>query len=100
MGQSVVLAGWYGFHFIHRTYRRQLSRIVPVILQPGKSIERHFPGRSPGFCTAQSFDGIAVYTYSIVLIIGTIVVFNQVQYAKNRPIGYNINALMVVTPAN
>jgi putative ABC transport system permease protein len=36
------------------------------------------------------------FTVSIVLIIGTIVVFNQVQYAKNRPIGYNINALMVV----
>jgi ABC-type antimicrobial peptide transport system permease subunit len=36
------------------------------------------------------------FTVSIVLIIGTIVVFNQVRYAKNRPIGYNINALMVV----
>ncbi|WP_426668897.1 ABC transporter permease [Mucilaginibacter sp. McL0603] len=36
------------------------------------------------------------FTVSIVLIIGTIVVFNQVQYAKNRPIGYNVNALMVV----
>jgi putative ABC transport system permease protein len=36
------------------------------------------------------------FTVSIVLIIGTIVVFNQVQFAKNRPIGYNVNALMVV----
>lgn len=36
------------------------------------------------------------FTVSIVLIIGTIVVFNQVQYAKDRPIGYNVNGLMIV----
>lgn len=36
------------------------------------------------------------FTVSIVLIIGVIVVFNQVQYAKNRPIGYKVNGLMVV----
>ena len=36
------------------------------------------------------------FTVSIVLIIGTIVVFNQIQYAKNRPIGYSVNGLMIV----
>src|SRR6202012_4437761 len=36
------------------------------------------------------------FTVSIVLIIGTIVVFNQVQYAKDRPIGYNVTGLMIV----
>ncbi|HWZ04627.1 MAG TPA: ABC transporter permease [Mucilaginibacter sp.] len=36
------------------------------------------------------------FTVSIVLIIGTIIVFNQIQYAKNRPIGYNVNGLMIV----
>lgn len=36
------------------------------------------------------------FTVSIVLIIGVIVVFNQVQYAKNRPLGYNVNSLMIV----
>lgn len=39
---------------------------------------------------------VVQFTVSIVLIIGTIVVLNQVQYAKNRPIGYNVNGLMVV----
>jgi len=39
---------------------------------------------------------VAQFTVSIVLIIGTIVVFNQVQYAKDRPIGYNVNGLMLV----
>ena len=39
---------------------------------------------------------VVQFTVSIVLIIGTIIVFNQIQYAKNRPIGYNVNSLMVV----
>jgi putative ABC transport system permease protein len=39
---------------------------------------------------------VVQFTVSIVLIIGTIVVFNQVQYAKNRPIGYNVTGLMIV----
>ncbi|HVW95672.1 MAG TPA: ABC transporter permease [Mucilaginibacter sp.] len=36
------------------------------------------------------------FTVSIVLIIGTMIVFNQIQFAKNRPIGYNVNGLVVV----
>jgi len=39
---------------------------------------------------------VVQFTVSIILIIGTIVVFNQVQYAKDRPIGYNVNGLMIV----
>ncbi len=37
------------------------------------------------------------FTVSAILIIGTIVVFRQIQYAKNRPVGYNRNGL-VSTP--
>ena len=29
------------------------------------------------------------FTVSVILIIGTIVVFNQIQFAKNRPVGYS-----------
>jgi len=39
---------------------------------------------------------VVQFTVSIVLIIGTIVVFNQVQYAKDRPIGFNVSGLMIV----
>jgi len=39
---------------------------------------------------------VVQFTVSIILIIGTIVVFNQVQYAKDRPIGYNVSGLMIV----
>ncbi|HEX3386230.1 MAG TPA: ABC transporter permease, partial [Mucilaginibacter sp.] len=40
------------------------------------------------------------FSVSIVLIIGTIIVFNQIQYAKNRPVGYNRNGLVTVPIQN
>ncbi len=36
------------------------------------------------------------FTISLALIIGTIIVYNQVQYSKNRPIGYNRDGLMMM----
>jgi len=38
------------------------------------------------------------FTFSIVMIIGTIIVFRQVQFAKNRPIGYSRAGLVIVRP--
>lgn len=39
---------------------------------------------------------VVQFTISLALIIGTIIVYNQVQYSKNRPIGYDRNGLMMV----
>jgi putative ABC transport system permease protein len=39
---------------------------------------------------------VVQFTVSVTLIIGTIVVFRQVQFAKNRPIGYERNGLINV----
>jgi putative ABC transport system permease protein len=36
------------------------------------------------------------FTVSVILIIGTIVVFRQVQYAKSRPIGYSRQGLITI----
>ena len=36
------------------------------------------------------------FTVSVVLIIGTIIVFRQVQFAKNRPVGYSRNGLVTL----
>jgi putative ABC transport system permease protein len=38
------------------------------------------------------------FTISIIMIIGTIVVFRQVKFAKNRPAGYNSEGLILVRP--
>ncbi len=37
------------------------------------------------------------FAVSVVLIIGTVVVFKQIQYAKNRPIGYTRNGVIAVS---
>ena len=39
---------------------------------------------------------VVQFTVSIALIVGTVVIFNQIQYAKNRPIGYDRNGLITV----
>jgi ABC-type antimicrobial peptide transport system permease subunit len=36
------------------------------------------------------------FSVSVILIIGTIVVYRQIEYAKNRPIGYNKSSLVTV----
>ena len=36
------------------------------------------------------------FTVSIAMIIGTIIIFRQVQYARNRPVGYNQGGLVMV----
>jgi putative ABC transport system permease protein len=36
------------------------------------------------------------FTVSVVLIIGTVVVFLQIQFAKDRPIGYNRDGLVLI----
>jgi len=36
------------------------------------------------------------FTVSVVLIIGTVVVFKQIQYAKDRPVGYSRDGLVAV----
>jgi ABC-type antimicrobial peptide transport system permease subunit len=40
---------------------------------------------------------VVQFTVSIMLIIGTIVIYQQVQHAKNRPIGYARNGLINLT---
>ncbi|MBO0937479.1 ABC transporter permease [Fibrella sp. HMF5335] len=40
------------------------------------------------------------FTVSVTLIIGTIIVFRQIQHAKNRPIGYNRNGLIAINTSS
>ncbi|GAB3494646.1 ABC transporter permease [Spirosoma knui] len=39
---------------------------------------------------------VVQFTVSITLIIGTVIVFQQIQHAKNRPVGYARNGLITV----
>jgi putative ABC transport system permease protein len=42
---------------------------------------------------------VVQFTVSVVLIIGTIVVFEQIQFAKNRPVGYSRDGLVTLPMA-
>jgi hypothetical protein len=39
---------------------------------------------------------VVQFTVSVTLIIGTIIVFRQIQHAKNRPVGYSREGLIIV----
>jgi len=43
---------------------------------------------------------VVQFTVSIVLIIGTIVVFRQIEFAENRPVGYSQDGLVNITMIN
>ncbi len=43
---------------------------------------------------------VVQFTVSVTLIIGTIIVYQQIQFAKNRPVGYTRNGLVSVPAAN
>jgi ABC-type antimicrobial peptide transport system permease subunit len=39
---------------------------------------------------------VVQFTVSVTLIIGTIIVYQQIQFAKNRPVGYTRNGLLLI----
>ena len=39
---------------------------------------------------------VVQFTVSVTLIIGTVIVFRQIQFAKNRPVGYDRNGLITI----
>jgi putative ABC transport system permease protein len=39
---------------------------------------------------------VVQFTISLALIIATIIIYSQIQYSKDRPIGYNRNGLMMI----
>jgi putative ABC transport system permease protein len=43
---------------------------------------------------------VTQFTISVILIVGTIIVFKQIQFAKDRPIGYNKDGLVNIEVTN
>jgi ABC-type antimicrobial peptide transport system permease subunit len=39
---------------------------------------------------------VVQFTVSVILVIGTLVVFRQIEFGKNRPIGYSRNGLVII----
>jgi putative ABC transport system permease protein len=51
---------------------------------------------SKGSAWSRKIMVVVQFTVSVTMIIGTAVVFRQIQHAKNRPIGYETNGLVAV----
>ena len=39
---------------------------------------------------------VSQFSISVILVIGTVVVYKQIQYAKDRPVGYDQNGLLMI----
>lgn len=61
--------------------------------RPVKVLKGTFNTSKSGIIPRRIMSGIQ-FTVSIILIIGTIVVYRQIQYGQNRPIGYDRNGLI------
>ncbi|PWG79944.1 ABC transporter permease [Pararcticibacter amylolyticus] len=53
--------------------------------------------RTPGAEVPRKVLVVVQFTVSVVLVIGTIVVFRQIQFTRNRPVGYSPAGLISVT---
>jgi hypothetical protein len=51
----------------------------------------------PGASTPRKILVVLQFTVSISLIIGTMIVYRQVRYAQQRPVGYDMNGLVMIT---
>src|SRR4030095_6760320 len=40
---------------------------------------------------------VVQFTVSVTLIIGTVIVYRQIQFTKNRPVGYDRNGLVMIS---
>ena len=63
---------------------------------PVKVLKGTFNGR--GALTPRRILVVAQFTFSIALIVATTIVYQQIQFAKNRPVGYSREGLIYIHP--
>lgn len=64
-------------------------------IKPGSALKGVFKAGKSG-SLPRKIMVVVQFTVSAVLIIGTVVVFKQIEFAKDRPIGYDTNGLVAV----
>jgi putative ABC transport system permease protein len=68
-----------------------LSSFNPIQVLKKKNTRRGF-----GALSLRQFLVVGQFSFAVILIIATTVIYKQIQYIKNRPVGYSINELVEV----
>ena len=93
--KSFIHGSRNGIHLVYRDHRRQLSRFLFSSFQPVKVLKGTF--RAGRFAAIPRKVLVVIqFSVSVMLITGTVVVFRQIEFAKDRPTGYNRNRLIEV----
>ena len=90
---------WPGIDPPHRYCVRKLSRILLVLFQPTMVLKGK-PNIGKGASTPRKVLVTLQFGFSILLIIGTMVIYQQIQLVKSREIGYDQENLMAVNYTN
>ena len=80
-------------YFITRAAGWQLSHFIFRGFQPLKVLKGTFKVEK-GATIPRRILVVLQFTVSVMLIIGTMIVYQLIQYAKDRPIGYSRNGLI------
>ncbi len=95
VAQPLVLANRIRFRIAHRHASRKLSRLVPFFTEVAQVLKGTF--RTGRLATLPRKVLVVVqFTVSVSLIIGTIIVFQQIQHVKGRPQGYDVSSLIML----
>lgn len=95
MEEPFFLANITGLVFDHRFRGRQLPRPIPILVPTGKRVKGQFRVGSPASLSRRVLT-VFQFCVSITLITCTLVVFRQVQFAKERPAGYQLHDLLLL----
>src|SRR5690242_18484844 len=95
MEQCLFLDNCIDIYFYHGINFGKLSCVYLSRFEPIKVLKGTF--RVGRFASLPRKILVVVqFTFSIALVIGTIIVFKQIQYAKNRPVNYRSQGLLTV----
>ncbi|HMI03441.1 MAG TPA: ABC transporter permease [Pedobacter sp.] len=61
---------------------------------PIQTLKRNVTGRHFLAISLRQVLVVSQFSFTIILIIATLVIYKQIQYIKNRPVGFNANALV------